>query len=486
MNSRLSRRAAGHHSNLLVHQLHRLAALVFTASAACLSISAEKLGICAEKRSVPNIVIILADDLGYGDLGCYGQKKIRTPHLDALAAGGMRFTQAYSGSTVCAPSRCSLMTGKHTGHAFIRGNHEIQPEGQAPLPADTFTVARLFQQAGYRTGLFGKWGLGGPGSTGVPNRQGFDEFFGYLCQRKAHDYYPEYLWRDQQQVPLAGKQYSHDLIAAEALAFVRRCARRPFFLYLAFTIPHAKLQVPSDAPYTAEAWPQQEKNFAAMITRMDADVGRLMALLKELGLDESTLVFFASDNGAMRDPRSGHTETFFSSNGGLRGIKRDLYEGGIRVPLLARWPGKVAPGTVSTQVCAFWDFLPTMAELLHQPPSKGIDGISILPTLLGRGEQPQHDYLYWEFHERGFAQAIRWVDWKGVRPGLGKPLELYDLKSDLTEQRNLAALHPQTVARLEGFLKNARTDSQLFPAGRRPKTEAARPKAPNVPRKKSG
>src|SRR5262245_5023595 len=331
----------------------------------------------------PNVVFILADDLGYGDLGCFGQKLIKTPHIDRLAAEGVRFTQAYAGETVCAPSRCALTTGRHNGHSSIRGNREIQPEGQVPMPADTVTVAHVMKRAGYATGIIGKWGLGKPDSESIPNKMGFDYFYGYNCQRKAHEYYPEYLWRNGEKVMLHGQQYSHDLMAEEALAFVRRNRDRPFFLYLAFTIPHQKLQVPDLGPYVAEAWPNNLRTLAAMITRMDRDVGRLMALLKELGLDETTLVIFASDNGAA------WRDKVFRHSGPLRGYKRDMYEGGIRTPAIARWPGRIKPGTASDQVWAFWDVLPTLADLTGQPVPRGLDGVSVLPALLD-GKPVEH------------------------------------------------------------------------------------------------
>jgi arylsulfatase A len=411
---------------------------------------------CVAAPQRPNVVFILADDLGYGDLGCFGQKLIKTPNIDRLAAEGMRFTQAYAGATVCAPSRCALMTGKHNGHAAIRGNKEIQPEGQQPMPADTFTVAHLMKRAGYATGLVGKWGLGPPGSESIPSKMGFDDFFGYLCQRKAHEYYPEYLWRNTAKVMLDGRSYSHDLMAAEALEFVRRNKDRPFFLDLSFTIPHQKLQVPDLGPYANESWPENLKTLAAMITRMDGDVGRLMALIKELGLDDRTLVFFASDNGGVWQ------DNLFHHNGPLRDRKTSMYEGGIRTPAIARWPGKVKAGVVSDQVWAFWDLLPTMAELTGQPAPSGMDGISILPTLL-EGRVVEHPPMYWEFHQRGFDQAARIGVWKAVRHGMREPIELYDLKSDVGEQRDVAAEQPDVVRRFEEYFKTARVDSPIWP-----------------------
>jgi arylsulfatase A len=410
----------------------------------------------ASAATKPNVIFILADDLGYGDLGCFGQTKIKTPNVDRLAAEGMRFTQAYAGSTVCAPSRCTLLTGKHTGHSAIRGNGELDPEGQRPMPADTFTVGHLMKRTGYSTGIIGKWGLGFPGSVSTPDKMGFDYFFGYNCQRKAHEYYPDYLWRNTEKVMLDGKKYSHDLMAEEALEFVRRNKNQPFFLYLAFTIPHGKYQVPDQGQYANEAWPEQQKILAAMITRLDKDVGRLMALLKELNLDDNTLVFFASDNGA------GHQPKFFQSSGPLRGMKRDMYEGGLRSPSIARWPGKIKSGVVSEQVWAFWDLMPTLAELTEQKSPPKMDGVSIVPALL-EGKTVQHPPLYFEFHERGFTVAARDGDWKAVRLGTKQPIELYDLKSDAAEQHDVAAKHPDVVKSFDEFLKSARTESSMWP-----------------------
>lgn len=410
----------------------------------------------AAPAAKPNVIFILADDLGYGDLGSFGQKLIKTPQLDRFAAEGTRFTQAYAGATVCAPSRCALLTGKHGGHAYIRGNKEIQPEGQEPMPADTFTVAHLMKQAGYTTGIIGKWGLGKPGSASVPTKMGFDYFFGYNCQRAAHEYYPDHLWRNDTVLPLDGKTYSHDLMTTEALDFVRRSKNQPFFLYLAYTIPHQKLQVPEITPYENETWPDNLKKLAAMITRLDRDVGRLLALLKELKLDENTLVVFNSDNGAA------WRDSTFNHSGPLRGYKRDMYEGGIRSPSIARWPGKVKAGVVSDQVWAFWDLLPTLAELTGQKAPAGIDGISVLPAWLGQ-KAVAHPPLYWEFHERGFNQAARIGDWKAVRMSTTTPIELYDLKNDLGEKKNVAAQHPVVVKQFEDYLKTARVDSALFP-----------------------
>ncbi|QDT54077.1 Arylsulfatase [Caulifigura coniformis] len=415
------------------------------------------LGACtARGADRPNVVFILADDLGYGDLGCFGQKLIQTPNIDRLASEGMRFTQAYAGATVCAPSRCSLMTGLHNGHAPVRGNQEVKPEGQMPMPADTVTLAHVMKQAGYRTGLIGKWGLGHPGSESTPDKMGFDYFFGYNCQREAHEYYPQHLWRNTEKVMLNGEKYSHDLMADDALKFVRDSKDSPFFLYLAFTIPHSKLQVPELGVYADRDWPENLKKLAAMVTRMDSDVGRLMTLLKELKIDEKTLVFFASDNGAA------YRDELFDHSGPLRGFKRDMYEGGIRTPAIARWPGRIKAGVVSEQVWSFYDVLPTLADLVSAPAPKGIDGISILPALVD-GKTIEHPPLYWEFHEFGFDQAARMGNWKVVKKGKDGAIELYDLSTDPGEEQDIASAQPDIVSRFAEFLKTARTDSPAWP-----------------------
>jgi arylsulfatase A-like enzyme len=439
------------------------------------------------RKERPNIIFILSDDLGYGDLGCYGQKAIKTPNIDKLAEEGIRFTDHYAGSTVCAPSRCCLMTGYHTGHALIRGNANV------PLRPSDVTIAELLKQADYSTVIIGKWGLGEANSTGIPNRQGFDYWFGYLNQRHAHNYYPAYLWRNEEKVELKNEvnhiidgqdrspggvatkrvEYSHDLFAQEALNFVERNGDKPFFLYLAFTIPHANneagnegMEVPSLEPYADKDWPEPQKGHAAMITRMDGDVGRLMAELKQLKLDKNTLVMFSSDNGPHKE--GGGDPAFFNASGPLRGYKRALYEGGIRVPLIARWPGRIKAGLVSGHVSAFWDFLPTCCELAGIKAPEGIDGISMVPTLLGRpGEQREHEYLYWEFHEQGKRQAVRMGDWKGVRQNVAKdpdgPIELYNLKNDVGEKDNVAVRHPGIVSKIEAYMKAARTPSEHWP-----------------------
>lgn len=417
--------------------------------------------IASRRKRKPNIILFLADDLGYGDLGCYGQKSIKTPQLDRVADEGMRFTDFYSGSTVCAPSRCALMTGYHTGHSRVRGN------GIVPLLPEDLTVAEVLKAAGYATAIFGKWGLGEPGTTGVPNQKGFDEWFGYLNQVHAHDYYPDYLWSNQERVSIPPDTYSHDLFTQKALDFIQRKQNEPFFLYVPYTIPHANnelgkegMQVPSDAPYSHEHWPRQQKNYAAMITRLDGDIGKILDLLAELGLEQNTIVFFSSDNGPHEE--GGATAEFFDSNGPLQGIKRDLYDGGVRVPMIVRWSGKIKPGQVNAQPFALWDFLPTASAIAGVQPPEGIDGISILPALLGK-KQKNHKLLYWEFHERGFEQAIRMGRWKAVRHGLNQPIELYDLETDISEQCDVAAQYPDVVARIEETLSRVRTDSQDFP-----------------------
>jgi arylsulfatase A-like enzyme len=400
----------------------------------------------------PNIIFILADDLGYGDVGCYGQKLIQTPNIDKLAKEGTRFTQCYAGSTVCAPSRCALMTGYHTGHARIRHN------GEVTLKSGDVTVGKVLQDVGYVTGLVGKWDSGKEGTPGEPMKQGFDYSFGYLDQNHAHDYWTDHLFRNGQRIAKATNVYSHDLCAAEALDFIRREKEKPFFLYAAFQIPHGYLDPPNDEPYGKEDWPSLNKKLAAMITRLDKTVGEMMALLDELKLRGKTVVFFTSDNGPDNDVGN----ELFHSNGPLRGIKRDLYEGGIREPMIVRWPGKVPAGATSDQIWAFWDFLPTAAEIAGTAPPKGIDGVSVLPALLGKSNI-EHSPLYWEFYEGGFEQAARVGDWKAVRHTPGKPVELYNLKNDLGEQEDVAVSNPDVVRKMEESLRKARSPYLDYP-----------------------
>ena len=421
----------------------------------------------------PNIVLILADDLGYGDLGCYGQKRIRTPRLDRMAAEGLRFTNFYAGSTVCAPSRCVLMTGLHTGHCYIRGNAKLNLR-----PGDV-TVARALHDAGYRTGLMGKWGLGHEGSTGVPTKQGFDAFFGYLDQHHAHNYYPAFLHRNEERVPLRNDvpgtgefgtgvatkkvDYSHDLIADDALKFLDQQKDQPFFLYLALTTPHANneakkegMEVPDLGEYAQTDWPEPQKGHAAMISRMDRDVGRVLDRLQSLSVDDRTLVLFSSDNGPHRE--GGNDPDFNDSNGPLRGIKRDLTEGGIRVPMIARWPGKIAPGTTD-QVGWFADVFPTLAELAGGSTPSNLDGLSLVPTLLGQLGQKQPELLYWEFYEGPGARAARRGKWKAICKPFHGEVQLYDLESDLGEERNVAADHSDIAADLKARMDHEHTPS---------------------------
>jgi arylsulfatase len=433
----------------------------------------------------PNVIFILADDLGYGELGCYDQKKILTPRIDRMATEGLRFTDAYAGNTVCAPSRCCLMTGMHPGHAWVRDNRTVGVEGQTPLPASTVTVAKLLQKAGYATGATGKWGLGGPGTEGDPNRQGFDSFFGFNCQGHAHNHYPIYLWRDDHRVALPGndgtykgKTYSHDLFEKEALDFIRAHRERPFFLYVPFTIPHVSIQVPEDSlapykdweetPYWGERGylphPRPRAGHAGMITRMDRSVGRILDLVSELGLDERTIVIFTSDNGSI-DKAGGHDLAFFEANGPLRGQKELLFEGGIRVPFIARWPGKIRPGTTNAAPLAFWDVLPTLCDLAHVSKPEGIDGVSFAATLQG-GPAPAREFLYWEFPSAGGQQAVRMGRWKALRGGLNKgpsPIQLYDLAADLGESTDVASQHPDVVARAATIMSENHRRSELFP-----------------------
>jgi arylsulfatase A-like enzyme len=438
-----------------------------------------------EKPSRPNVLLIHADDLGYGDLSAYGQARFATPSLDRLARGGIRFTQYYAGSTVCAPSRAALMTGVHTGHAWIRGNGDI------PLRPEDFTIAEMLRAAGYRTGVIGKWGLGTPGTTGQPDRQGFDHAFGFLDHRHAHRQYTDHLWRNGERTATdLNRDYVNDLFTQDAAAFIGKADARPFFLYLNYTIPHAELRAPDEAiaPFRGRfpekpfenpkadarstgadaavpslgyrSQPEPHATFAAMITRMDRDIGQLADLLRARGIDRNTVVMFISDNGPHQE--GGADPVFFKSSGPLRGIKRDLYEGGIRVPMIASWPGTIPAGRVSDHPWAHWDVLPTLGDIAGATVPSGLDGMSMARALRGES-QPAHDFLYWEFHERGFQQAVRMGPWKAVRLKKDAPLELYNLVSDPGEQREVAAANPEIVAKIEAYLKNARTESERWP-----------------------
>lgn len=423
----------------------------------------------------PNIIFILVDDAGIGDFSPYGCKYGVTPHIDRLANEGMKFTRAYSGSAVCAPSRYVLMTGQHTGHALRRANQSNI--GLLSLPSGQKTVASLLHGAGYATGGFGKWGLGNPGSTGAAEKQGFDVFFGYYDQKHAHDYYTDHLVKNGVDVPQpqSGKRtwedYSHTRIADETLKFIEQNKDRSFFCYAAWTPPHGDFVIPENPVFGQKPWTEEVRNYAAMVALVDKDVGRLMKKLKDLGIDEKTLVVFSSDNGANLE----FIESL-GSTGGLRGYKRMLYEGGMRTPFIARWPGKIQPSTTSDLLTSSVDFLPTAAELSGVPVPKGLDGHSIVPTLLGKGQQVVHESLYFEIYEPYFQQAVRMGDWKGYRLGTKAPLELYDLKSDPAEKQNLAAAHPDIVKRIEAIMTAEHTPSPYYDAPEQGKARASKAK----------
>ena len=456
---------------------------VLAAALACLASGGTGAGQQTSDR--PNILLVQADDLGYGDLSVYGQERFATPNLDAMAREGTRFTNYYSGSTVCAPSRAALMTGMHTGHGWIRGNGDI------PLRDEDVTIAMALRDAGYRTAVVGKYGLGGPGTSGQPDKKGFDLSFGFIDHRHAHRQYTDHLYRNSQRVETdLARDYVNDLFTRETEAFITSSDPKPFFVYLNYTVPHAELRAPEDSlsafqgkfeekPFvnaTADgrqtgaaidgtslgyrSQPAPRAAFAAMITRMDRDIGRLMAAIRQRGVERRTLVLFISDNGPHRE--GGADPAFFNSSGGLRGIKRDLYEGGIRVPMIAKWTGTVPAGRVSDHVWAHWDMLPTLAELGGARVPAGIDGMSMARALRGE-RQPSHEFMYWEFHERGSQQAVRMGQWKAVRLKLGAPLELYNLADDPREERDVAAKQPEIVARIEKYLAGARTDSARWP-----------------------
>ena len=458
-------------------------------------------GASSAERRPPNIVLIVADDLGYGDLGAYGQEHIQTSHLDRMAQEGLRFTDFYAGSTVCAPSRSVLMTGLHTGHTPIRGNQSVQPFGEEPLPEASVTIAEVLSGAGYRTGVFGKWGLGGPGTEGVPTNQGFDDFYGYLSQHRAHFYWPEFLFQNEERVLLEGNEveevsekapraghpvrravYSHDRIAEEALGFIQENQDRRFFAYLPVTIPHASVVAPEEAlaPYTDAGGtsifeetpyppdrhyspqPMPKATYAAMVSHLDETVGQIITKLEELGIADSTLVLFTSDNGPHAE--GGYDPAYFDSNGPLRGMKRDLYEGGIRVPLIAWWPGTVPPRTTTDHVGYFGDFMATFAELAGAEGPRPNDSASMVPTLVGEPEaQQEHEYLYWEFYEQGSKQAVRKGTWKAVRmPMRTGEIELYNLEEDPGESANAAETHPKIVRQMERIMDEAHTPSQQW------------------------
>ena len=431
----------------------------------------------------PNVVIVQADDLGYGDLSAYGQARFRTPALERLAADGTRFTNYYAGSTVCGPSRAALMTGQHSGHGWIRGN------GEVPLRDEDTTVAMALRDAGYRTAVIGKWGLGGPGTSGLPAKKGFEYSFGILDHRHAHRQFTDHVYRNGEPVQVdLDHDYVNDLFTREAASFITAADTRPFFLYLNYTVPHAEFRVPEDSlapmrgkfpetPFVNAAadarptgpddrslgyrsQPTPKAAFAAMIIRMDRDIGRLRDLIRSRGLDQRTLFMFISDNGPSKE--GGADPAFFQSAGGLRGIKRDLYEGGIRVPMIVSWPGTVPRARVSDHPWAHWDLFPTVADVAGATTPAGLDGLSMAPLLRG-SPAPRHEFLYWEFHERGFQQAVRMGRWKAVRIATGASLELYDLQDDPAEAHDVHASHPEVVARIESYLSTARTESARWP-----------------------
>jgi len=441
-------------------------------------------GACAAEK--PNLVWIMADDLGYGELGCYGQKVIPTPHLDRMAKDGIRFTQFYAGATVCAPSRSVLMTGLHHGHTRVRGNAgKTNPAAQA-LRADDATVAKMLHQAGYETALFGKWGLGdiGTAETGLPRKQGFDRFFGYLNQTHAHNHFPDYLWDNETRKPLSNvvtpvgdagggfateaKVFADDLFTEAAMKFVAEKRAKPFFLFWSLVTPHANgerarvlkdgAHVPDYGEFANKDWPNPDKGHAAMIARLDASVGKLLAELRRLGIAENTLVIFTSDNGPHKE--SGHDLTRFQPSGPLNGIKRSLTDGGIRVPCIAWWPGKIPPAT-SPHVAYFGDWMATAAELAGTKPPTPNDSISFVPTLIGKATQKSHEFLYWEFHEGGFKQAALYRSrWKGIRSsGPNEPVVLYDVTNDIGEKTNVAKAQPEIAETIGTYLKSARTAS---------------------------
>lgn len=470
----------------------RLLHLLTTLGVVALSLSQTKCPAYADDLAAeshrPNIVLILADDLGYGDLGCYGQRIIATPNLDRMAREGMRFTQFYAGATVCAPSRSVSMTGRHHGRTRVRGNAGKENPAAQALQADDVTVARVLQQAGYRTALIGKWGLGdvGAAESGLPRRQGFDQFFGYLNQHHAHNHFPDFLWQNEERVSLPNKivpvgdtgagyaveavQFADDLFADKAIEFVRENRERPFFLDWSMVIPHANNErsgalkngahVPDFGPYADKDWPDPDKGQAAMITRLDGYVGRMLDELRKLGIAEKTLVLFTSDNGPHNESR--HDVTRFQPAGPLTGLKRSLTDGGIRVPFIAWRPGSVPAGVESPHVGYFGDLMATAAELAGAKTPDGCDSISFAPTLVGRSsEQSPHEFLYWEFHEGGFKQAALYLGrWKGNRTGGPEaPVVLYDLQNDIAEKTDVAAEHPEIATKIGNYLQTARSEN---------------------------
>lgn len=463
--------------NLLLPTLLLTSALPLVANAQKKSAPAQP-----EHKSQPNVIFFLTDDLGIGDVGCYGQRTIPTPNIDSMARSGMQFMQHYSGSTVSGPSRCVLMTGMHTGHSATRGNFSRRdPNGivyDYPISDSVLTVAEIFKQAGYTTAITGKWGLGAVNDQGSPNRQGFDYFFGYETHIDAHKAYPTHLWENEKRIELNKQHYADELIITKAEEFISKNSDKPFFLYFATALPHAELLVPEDeltpfdgqfteTPYKGEWYCSQPKpraTFAAMVARIDNNVGRMVKLLKEKGIYDNTIIIFSSDNGTHLE--GGHDPYYFSSNSLYRGTKRDLYEGGIRTPFIVQWPAKIKAGSVSYHVSAFWDFMPTMCEVTGVPRPDNMDGISYLPTLTGKGEQPEHQYLYWEFHEYGGKQAVLKDGWKLIKLNVGKTeksyYELYNLDSDPKELRNVASQFQWKVLELRTIMESARIEHPVW------------------------
>lgn len=426
--------------------------------------------------SQPNFIFVLSDDIAQGDLGCYGQKLIQTPHLDQMASEGTRYLQAYCGTSVCAPSRSSFFTGLHTGHCPVRGNYEVPPEGQLPLPADVVTIGEVAKSAGYNTATFGKWGMGFFDSTGSPSKQGIDHFFGYNCQRHAHSYFPTYLFDDSVPFLLAGNDgkkvgqtYAQELIQNDMLDWLKTNGKEPFMMFYAITLPHGRHEIDDFGIYADKPWTERQKAYAAQVTRVDSDMGELVASLRELGIAENTLIVFSGDNGSSFSPESEIGKLFEQASNGLRGYKRGMYEGALRQAALAWWPGTVPAGRVDAQPWAFWDLMPTFVEMsgVDQPEGYETDGHSLVSYLKG-GDAPTRDYFYWELHlgERP-VQAARFGNWKAVRNGVDKPIEIYDLQADPGETNNLSTKMPEIVMRAEEILKDAHRPDPNWPLDHR-------------------
>ncbi len=454
----------------------------FTSLSALLLVGS--LAIADDKRP-PNFIFLLSDDVAQGDLGCYGQTLIQTPRLNQMAAEGTRFMQAYCGTTVCAPSRSSFMTGLHSGHCPVRGNYELSPEGQLPLPKETVSIAEVAKQAGYATATFGKWGMGFFDTSGSPLKQGMDHFYGYNCQRHAHSYFPRYLYSDDRSFSLdgndgksVGKTYAQALIQNDVLGWVKKNADKPFFIYYAVTLPHGRHEIDDLGIYANKPWTDQQKSYAAQVTRLDSDVGALIDLLRELKIDTNTLIVFSGDNGSSFDPKSEMGAMFKQNSNGLRGYKRELYEGALRQAAIAWWPSHVPAGRVDEQPWAFWDLMPTFAELSDSnvPARYETDGVSLVSYLHG-GEVPERDYFYWELHEGKPIRATRFGDWKAVQNGIDKPIELYDLSLDRAEANNVADQHPESIEKAKQIFVSAHREDPHWPLTHKPEARSASEKA---------